>query len=111
MSNPLLDSPVLLDPGPPQSPVEPTEFEVGARGFFSLSIFFFFEHSVGVTNFLVHFMLSLPQYLRNILYEYMMGRERKVRKLDQHKYVGNCPPTPPLTQQQSIDNSLGLMLG
>lgn len=43
VSNPLLDSPVLLDPGPPQSPVEPTEFE----------------------------------YLRNILYEYMMGRERK----------------------------------
>ena len=41
-------------------------------------------------------MLSLPQYLRNILYEYMMGRERKVRKLDQHKYVGNCPPTPSL---------------
>ena len=23
----------------------------------------------------------------------------------------NCPPTPPLTQQQSIDNKLGLMLG
>lgn len=43
VSNPLSDSPAMLDPGPPQSPVEPTEFE----------------------------------YLRNILYEYMMGRERK----------------------------------
>lgn len=29
VSNPLSDSPALLDPGPPQSPVEPTEFEVG----------------------------------------------------------------------------------
>ena len=25
--------------------------------------------------------------------------------------LGNCPPTPPLTQQQSTDNKLGLMLG
>ena len=31
--------------------------------------------------------------------------------LDQYQYLGNCPPTPPLTQQQSIDNKLGLMLG
>ena len=30
---------------------------------------------------------------------------------DQYQYLGNCPPTPPLTQQQSIDNNLGLMLG
>ena len=30
---------------------------------------------------------------------------------DQYQYLGNCPPTPPLTQQQSIDNMLGLMLG
>ena len=30
---------------------------------------------------------------------------------DQFQYLGNCPPTPPLTQQQSIDNKLGLMLG
>lgn len=29
VSNPLSDSPALLDPAPPQSPVEPTEFEVG----------------------------------------------------------------------------------
>ena len=27
------------------------------------------------------------------------------------QYLGNSPPTPPLTQQQSIDNNLGLMLG
>ena len=27
------------------------------------------------------------------------------------QYLGNCPPSPPLTQQQSIDNKLGLMLG
>ena len=30
---------------------------------------------------------------------------------DQYQYLGNSPPTPPLTQQQSIDNNLGLMLG
>ena len=30
---------------------------------------------------------------------------------DQYQYLGNCPPTPPLTQQQSIDNNLGLILG
>ena len=26
-------------------------------------------------------------------------------------HPSNCPPAPPLTQQQSIDNKLGLMLG
>ena len=31
--------------------------------------------------------------------------------MDQYHYLGNCPPTPPLTQQQSIDNKLRLMLG
>ena len=30
---------------------------------------------------------------------------------DQYQYLGNCPPTPPLTQQRSIDNKLRLMLG
>ena len=29
---------------------------------------------------------------------------------DQYQYLGNCPPTPPLTQQQSIDAKSGLML-
>ena len=29
---------------------------------------------------------------------------------DQYQYLGNCPLTPSLTQQQSIDNKLGLML-
>ena len=29
---------------------------------------------------------------------------------DQYQYLGNCSPTPPLTQQQSIDNNLRLML-
>ena len=24
---------------------------------------------------------------------------------DQYQYLGNCPPTPPLTQQQSIDDN------
>ena len=32
-------------------------------------------------------------------------------KADQYQYLGNCPPTPPLTEQQSIDDKLGLMLG
>ena len=30
---------------------------------------------------------------------------------DQYQYLGNFPPTPPLTQQQSIDYKLGVMLG
>ena len=30
---------------------------------------------------------------------------------DQYQYLGNCPPTPPLTRQESIDDKLGLMLG
>ena len=30
---------------------------------------------------------------------------------DQYQYLGYCPPTPPLTQQQSIENKLKLMLG
>ena len=25
---------------------------------------------------------------------------------DQYQHLGNCPPTPPLTQQQSIDNNV-----
>ena len=28
----------------------------------------------------------------------------------QYQYLGNCPSTPPLTQQQLIDNKLRLML-
>ena len=35
----------------------------------------------------------------------------ELKMWDQYQYLGNCPPTPPLTQQQSIDNKLGLMLG
>ena len=31
--------------------------------------------------------------------------------LDQYQYLSNYPPTPPLTQQQSIDNNLRLTLG
>ena len=34
-----------------------------------------------------------------------------MEKSDQYQYLGNCPPTPPLTQQESIDNMLGLKLG
>ena len=32
-------------------------------------------------------------------------------QLDQYQYLGNCPPTPTLTQPQSTENKLGLMLG
>ena len=35
----------------------------------------------------------------------------KIENLDQYQYLGNCPPTPPLTQQQSIDKKSGFMLG
>ena len=47
------------------------------------------------------------------LFEYSVNNLRCIciEKPDQYQYLGNCPPTPPLTQQQSIDNNLGLMLG
>ena len=31
--------------------------------------------------------------------------------LDQYQYLDNCPPTPSLTQQQSIEYKSGLILG
>ena len=31
--------------------------------------------------------------------------------IDQCQCLNNCAPTPPLTQQQSTDSNLGLMLG
>ena len=34
-----------------------------------------------------------------------------INLLDQYQYLGNCPPTPPLIQQQSIENKLRLTLG
>ena len=40
-----------------------------------------------------------------------MMREVRLALSDQHQYLGNCPPTPPLIEQQSIDYKLGLMLG
>ena len=43
----------------------------------------------------------------NVLYRFDIARSY----VDQYQYLGNCPPTPPLTQQQSTDNKLGLMLG
>ena len=33
-----------------------------------------------------------------------------INVLDQYQHLDNCPPTPPLTQQQSIDNKFRLML-
>ena len=38
-------------------------------------------------------------------------RQDAVNLLDQCQYLSNCAPTPPLTQQSSIDNKLRLMLG
>ena len=41
-----------------------------------------------------------------------MGRlSEYIKEWDQYQYLGNCPPTPPLIQKQSIDDDLGLMLG
>ena len=45
------------------------------------------------------------------LIKLLSGCDLNMKKWDQYQYLGNCPPTPPLTQQQSIDNKLGLMLG
>ena len=40
-----------------------------------------------------------------------LWEEPCMEKPDQYQYLSNCSPTPPLTQQQSIDDKLGLMLG
>ena len=37
----------------------------------------------------------------------LSGCDLNMKKWDQYQYLGNCPPTPPLTQQQSINNNLG----
>ena len=41
----------------------------------------------------------------------VLGVQSVKKNLHQNKYLGNHPPTLPLTQQQSIDNKSGLMLG
>ena len=41
----------------------------------------------------------------------VLGVQYVKQNLDQYQYLGNRPPTLPLTQQQSIDNKLRLMLG
>ena len=41
----------------------------------------------------------------------VLGVQSVKQSPDQYQYLGICPPTPPLTQQQPIDNKLGLMLG
>ena len=45
------------------------------------------------------------------LLKFFFKHRIEAEQLDQYQYLGNCPPAPPLTQQQSIDNKLGLMLG
>ena len=65
-------------------------------------------NNIAVTNLLLvslvctFFFLTLLATLKSIVI---------MKYSDQYQYLGNCPPTPPLTQQQSIDNKLGLMLG
>ena len=64
--------------------------------------------------------ILLFRTLRNVQREYGDVRMQRVNVLDrfdiarsyvdQYQYLGNCPPTPPLMQQQSTDK-LGLMLG
>ena len=46
---------------------------------------------------------------KKIRKKFYMGMKFQI--WDQYQYLGNCPPTPPLNEQQSIDNKLGLMLG
>ena len=52
--------------------------------------------------------LSRLQFLKNGI---RMSHLDNQKDLDQYQYLGNCSPTPPLTQQQLIDNKFGLMLG
>ena len=63
--------------------------------------------------------ILLFRTLRNVQREYGDVRMQRVnvlhwfdiaRRSYVDQYLGNCPPTPPLMQQQSTDK-LGLMLG
>ena len=49
--------------------------------------------------------------LKKLLTIWEISPFQYLRNWDQYQYLGNCPPTPPLTQQQSIDNKLVLMFG
>ena len=49
-------------------------------------------------------------YLQRDMYQWFVKKKGELLR-DQYQYLGNCPPTPPLTQHQSIDNKEGLMLG
>ena len=42
--------------------------------------------------------------LLKVLYNEPAPMFINIKFLDQYQYLGNCPPTPSLTQQQSIDN-------
>ena len=58
------------------------------------------------------FFLTVDDIILNLIGFFFYQQPYVVWKfLDQYQYPGNCPPTPPLTQQQSIDNKLRLMLG
>ena len=48
---------------------------------------------------------------RSNKFDHEKGAIDQLALVDQYQYLGNFPPTPPLTQQQSVDNKLGLMLG
>ena len=57
---------------------------------------------------------TLDQEHKGVSYQeknWIAQRFDNVKCMDQYQYLGNCPPTPPLTQQQLIENKLRLMLG
>ena len=67
--------------------------------------------------FTLHILTQYPYLPYSSLYivfgtdtENLFNNQSSFGCLDQYQYLGNCPPTPPLTQQQSIDNNSRLML-
>ena len=65
--------------------------------------------SVASSYYLTYLFLMYHWGITVFLVYQICGRE--VDKTDQYQYLGYRPPTPPLTQQQSIENNLRLMLG
>ena len=70
------------------------------------------EFSACLFDYCVSFYISVLLTITTYIYLCICNKYKYIyiNIWDQYECLGNCPPTPPLTQQQSIDNKLGLML-
>ena len=77
--------------------------------FFSISEHFSTFKRYSIPN-SVQKTLNLPECFLRSQYLFFRGANNSVPKNpDQYQYLSNCTSSPPLAQQQSTDNKLGLM--